>query len=243
MKRICTLLTALMLLLSMSTAAFAETFTLHSSTSFGMTIDEVLKLEKAQGFDLQLYGSETENFTCQSNLPMLYDSTHNQFYYGKGTLVNHPDSVIAYWLDDNQQVFRVQYELDMWMSGYERDMIRKALISKYGRPTYSTYNGNAISSVVNGYQITYSGWDFKTSTQEQWGSKTYTATHECRNETDDTWVVASGDTDVIVVNFSFSAGHSNYGGDTARFSFVLLTYTKVPKTDFYNSIYDWTKDI
>ena len=129
----------LMIAMLFSISAFAEEeeFTLHSGTKFGMTIDEVVKLEQEAGFDVRKSTLETDGFLQV-----------------KGKIAGHEDARANYYFTDSGALYRMVYGF----SGDVYQAMENALEKKYGATEYSSLTGVSFPVfTVNGHE--YSDFD------------------------------------------------------------------------------------
>ena len=103
----------------MNSSALAEVFTLHNGTQFGMSKEEVIELEKANGFVLEEL-SPSEGF---------------ERLMGKGTIASQPNSSVWYFFDTNGSLIRMNY---LFPDGKTFDSIEDSLNKKYGETQYSS---------------------------------------------------------------------------------------------------------
>lgn len=218
-------------------------FPLHSGVTFGMTRDEVIKKEEAAGFQMikDMTTPDKATFSLGTTIDYFYDEAHLPDLFSTGTFAGIPNSDIAYWFNDQGQLFRMQYSLDCWeTTEQDRQLILNILMEKYGEPTYSSERNTALPSVVNGYPVTYSGWQHASdyTAPAFWNpEKTMYVTYEIANTQDVTWVIPDEKGSyVTVINYSISDGDINYGGDSGWFPAWLITYTRLPKADFEQSL-------
>lgn len=137
MKRIISLVLMIAMLLSVS--AFAEEeFTLHSGTKFGMSVDEVVKLEQEAGFDV-----------IESTLGT------SGYLQVKGEIAGHEDAYALYYFDDNDgPMHRMTYRFD----DNDYQAMENTLEKKYGATEYSSLTGMSLPIfTVNGHE--YSNFD------------------------------------------------------------------------------------
>lgn len=218
-------------------------FSLHSGVTFGMTRDEVIKKEEEAGFQMvkDMAAPDKATVSLCTYIDHFYDEAQLPDLFSTGTFAGVKDSEIAYWFNDQGQLFRMQYSLDCWETT-EQDMllILNSLMEKYGEPTYSSEKNTALPSVVNGYPVTYSGWQHegKYTVPATWNpEKTISVSYEISNEEDITWVIPDENGSyVTVISYSTSEGRINYSGDGGWFPAWLITYTRLPKADFEQSL-------
>jgi len=106
----------LILVLLVSASAYAEEFTLHSGTKFGMSLDEVKKLEMQNGFSFSV--SPYSDTTLQ----------------GMGIVANQSNTTI-YYSFGKSGLSQMQYDFASH-KGY--DAVEEGLIAKYGKTDYSS---------------------------------------------------------------------------------------------------------
>lgn len=137
MKKIVSLMLMIAMLLSVS--AFAdEEFTLHSGTKFGMSVDEVVKLEQEAGFDVRKSTLETDGFLQV-----------------KGKIAGHDDASANYYFTDSGALYRMYYRF----SGDDYQAMENTLEKKYGATEYSSLTGMSLPMfTVNGHEYS----DFNT---------------------------------------------------------------------------------
>lgn len=240
MKKALSMALCLLLLLGLIPAG-AEEFTLHNGVTFGMNAIQVVTAEGRRNFTL--HGDYS---LSTPDLARYYDDAHQPALWGIGMIAGIEDSEIGYWFDENSQLFRMQYSLNRWSDKIYTLPILSALEKKYGPPAYSSENGTAISSVVNGYPLTWTDFTIDTRWQEyaEWAGQDITVSLNMNNETDYTWVIPDQDNEyLIIVNYATFNGRINYGGDGGNGDAYFVTYTRVPAADFNNSFYDWTQDL
>lgn len=224
-------------------------FSLHSGVTFGMTRDEVIKKEEAAGFQMvkDMLPPEKASVDLCTYIDHFYDEAQLPDLFTSGTFAGIPNSDIAYWFNDQGQLFRMQYSLNC-RETKEQDQtnILNSLVAKYGEPTYSSEKGTNVKSVANGYPVTYSGWqrEGSYSVPASWKPELMLSVrYEISNEEDITWVIPDENGSyVTVINSSFSDGRINYSGDSGWFSGWLITYTRLPKAEFEQSLKNPSSD-
>lgn len=179
------MLIAAMLIAAMllSCAAFAEEeFAMHSGVTFGMTAQDVIKLEKANGFDAEMEEGSL---------------------YITGTVAGFDSSLIRYYLDpDSDTVFNVHYRVGK--SSGNRDTqyvdfqtIQKSLETKYGAPVHSDAAGTYtnLPGTYRGQVVTGFAWAKKMTfplAKVTWTVEDYYQ-----------WEVMQGDGSVILIDHYF----------------------------------------
>lgn len=142
MKKILSVLIFLVMLMSVS--AVAEEFTLHSGTKFGMSANEVKRLEAQNGFKF-------------STTP--YSDTDLQ---GTGIVANQSNTTIYYSISATQGVTQMQYVFENHKSF---DAIEEGLIAKYGETDYSSETWKEFPQLVkmgSGCTIPFTSYDYNT---------------------------------------------------------------------------------
>lgn len=218
-------------------------FSLHSGVTFGMTRDEVIKKEEAAGFQMikDMLPPEKAAVNLYTDIDHFYDEAQLPDLFASGTFAGIELSEMAYWFNDQGQLFRMQYSLDAWETDeQDQQNIQNSLVAKYGEPTYSSEKGTNVKSVVNGYPVTYSGWqrEGSYSVPARWKPELMLSVrYEISNEEDITWVIPDENGSyVTIINQSFSEGNINYSGDNGWFPGWLVTYTRLPKAEFEQSL-------
>ncbi|MBQ9944312.1 MAG: hypothetical protein IJO67_08105 [Clostridia bacterium] len=218
-------------------------FSLHSGVTFGMTREEVIKKEEAAGFQMvkDMAAPDKATVSLGTYIDHFYDEAQLPDLFSTGTFAGIKDSEIAYWFNDQGQVFRMQYSLDCReTTEQDRQLILNILMEKYGEPTYSSEKNMALPSVVNSYPVTYSGWqrEGSYSVPASWKPELMLSVrYEISNKEDITWVIPDENGSyVTIINHSFSQGRINYNGDGDWFPAWLITYTRLPKADFEQSL-------
>ena len=132
MKRIIGLF--LFVLVIMSTSAYAQDFTLHSGTTFGMTQEEVVLLEQSKGFFSDSVASEVKSNKIGTS----------------GTFAGRDNGEMYYAFDSEGKVVQFHYS---FKSGNMDDFetMNATLISKYGSPDYSSESNNTFSVELKWY--------------------------------------------------------------------------------------------
>lgn len=218
-------------------------FSLHSGVTFGMTRDEVIKKEEEAGFPMvkDMAAPDKAAVSLCTFIDHFYNEAQLPDLFSTGTFAGINESEIAYWFNDQGQLFRMQYSLNCWDDTEQsRQNIQNSLVAKYGEPTYSSEKGTNVKSVVNGYPVTYSGWqrEGSYSVPASWKPEfMLSVRYEISNEEDMTWVIPDENGSyVTIINHSFSDGRINYSGDGSWFSGWLITYTRLPKAEFEQSL-------
>lgn len=233
MKKIFVLIMVCMLCLS----ACAEEFTLHAGVKFLMPIEEVISMEQKKGFEI-IKRSETPDENA-GNLYDMYDNT--LFYYGKGRIAGVDDSIIAYFPDENGNVFRMQYELNITGKNGEAAII-EALTQKYGNPDYAygrlpvhmqliPSNRSVYVCEAGGLPASYAEWN------EELEDEIYKVPFNRYCRYDYTWVEKTEDGKSVIIDFSSLFFKWNFAGDTASSNGYYVTYTLVDE-ETYNEILD-----
>lgn len=160
MKKIVSLI--LMLAMLMGISAFAEEFTFHNGTKFGMTKEEVLAIENENGLEFALYDSN-----------VFADSDGNIYKGKENTIAEYgtmaagiPDSVISYVFDEEGKMSMGRYTFDLSECSFghrnESELatafstIEQSLIKKYGDTEYTFDNQTEMNMPV----FIYKNWPF-----------------------------------------------------------------------------------
>lgn len=118
----------LMLTMLFSVSAFAEEFTLHNGTKFGMSMQGVADAELSKGFSV---------------------SPEGDGLYGEGTIAGRSPSAVRYFFDENEKLVHCDYFifLDQHNSSNNGDYAstNESLISKYGTPVATEETGTPLS--------------------------------------------------------------------------------------------------
>lgn len=240
MRKFFVLILAYMLCLS----ACAEEFTLHAGVKFLMPIEEVILMEQKKDFEI-IKRSETPDENA-GNLHDMYDDT--LFYYGKGKIAGVDDSLIAYFPDENGNVFRMQYALNITEKNGEIAII-EALTQKYGNPDYTygrlpiqlqlipSNRGATYVCEVGGLPASYAEWNEEFEVNAEYGGKTYQVPFNRYCTYDYTWLEKTEDGKTVVIDFSELRFKWNFGGDSASGHGYYVTYTLVGE-ETYNEILD-----
>lgn len=127
MKKIISL--ALMLVMLFSVSAFAEEFTLHNGTQFGMSLQDVAATELSKGFSV---------------------SPEGDGLYGEGTIAGRSHAAVRYFFDDHDKLVHCDYFifLDQQNSSSNGDYASTngSLVSKYGTPVATEETGAPLSA-------------------------------------------------------------------------------------------------
>ena len=121
MKKIGLLLGIMLLVICLTSTAFADAFTLHSGVMFGMTIEEVEKLEKEAGFSTEV-----------SSYVILRDEGATELEVS-GTIAGVSDATIEYIFYDNKLV-EADYRLYSAYTTGEYNTFLSTMKNKYGEP-------------------------------------------------------------------------------------------------------------
>lgn len=217
-------------------------FPLHSGVTFGMTRDEVIKKEEAAGFQMikDMTTPDKATFSLGTTIDHFYDEAHLPDLFSTGTFAGIPNSDVAYWFNDQGQLFRMQYSLNYnGIKEPDRQLILDSLMTKYGEPTYTSEQNTKLPSVVNGYPVTYAGWQragrYRTPAYQKLETTAY---FSISNEQDITWVLPDEKGSYItVINYSlFNLGITYSAGGISMAQACLITYTRLPKADFEQSL-------
>lgn len=125
-KRLSAILSALLVFCSLS-FAYADEFTLHNGTKFGMTMEEVSSIEKEKGYEVEettaryIFVNKEDGETYSGPAPVLKIS---------GSMAGVPDSTLYYYFEDDK-LFAVLYEFQ------NRDEEHNGI---YTSLTYSDYD-------------------------------------------------------------------------------------------------------
>lgn len=126
MKKIISL--ALMVTMLFSVSAFAEEFTLHNGTKFGMSMQDVAAAELSKGFSV---------------------SPEGDGLYGEGIIAGRSPSAVRYFFDENEKLVHCDYFifLDHQNSSNNGNYAstNESLISKYGTPIATKETGTSLS--------------------------------------------------------------------------------------------------
>ena len=116
-------------------------FSLHSGVTFGMTRDEVIKKEEEAGFQMvkDMAAPDKAAVSLCTFIDHFYNEAQLPDLFSTGTFAGINESEIAYWFNDQGQLFRMQYSLNCWDDTEQsRQNIQNSLVAKYGEPTYSS---------------------------------------------------------------------------------------------------------
>lgn len=105
MKKLISMLLAIIISMA-SVSAFAEEFTLHSGTKFGMTRDEVKAIETSKGYTVE-----------NTSLKYSFYDTDGEYYFKetnalkiKGSMAGVENSNLYYYFNDNNELFAAVYK-------------------------------------------------------------------------------------------------------------------------------------
>lgn len=217
-------------------------FSLHSGVTFGMTRDEVIKKEEAAGFQMvkDMAAPDKATVSLGTYIDHFYDEAQLPDLFSTGTFAGIKDSEIAYWFNDQGQLFRMQYSLNYnGIKKPDRQLILDSLMTKYGEPTYTSEQNTTLPSVVNGYPVTYAGWQragrYRTPAYQKLETTAY---FSINNEQDITWVLPDEKGSYItVINYSlFNLGITYSAGGINMAQAWLITYSRLLKDDFEQSL-------
>lgn len=111
MKRLVSLL--MVFALMMISVAWAEEFTIHSGVKFGMSVDEVIAAEKANGFHAELNNSGDVSF--------------------EGQVAGYKETNVYYQFA-NQSLVSARYQFNANKADDIFDVVQRTLTEKYGEP-------------------------------------------------------------------------------------------------------------
>ncbi len=118
----------LMIAMLFSVSAFAEEFTLHNGTKFGMSMQDVADAELSKGFSV---------------------SPEGDGLYGEGTIAGRSPSAVRYFFDENEKLVHCDYfiYLNQQNSSNNGDYTstNESLISKYGTPVATEETGTPLA--------------------------------------------------------------------------------------------------
>ena len=239
MKKLFTLILVFVLCFS----ACAEEFTLRAGVKFLMPIEEVVSIEQKKGFEI-MKRSETPDENA-GNLYDMYDDT--LFYYGKGRIAGVDDSLIAYFPDENGNVFRMQYALNITEKRGEIAII-EALTQKYGNPDYAygklpvqlqliPNNRSVYVCEAGGLPASYAEWNEEFKREEEYAGKIYEVPFNRYCRYDYTWLEKTEDGKNVIIDFAYLFFKWNFGGDTASDMGYYVTYTLVNE-ETHNELLD-----
>lgn len=232
MKKFCVLILFCVFCLS----ACAEEFTLHSGVKFLMPIEKVISMEQEKGFEI-IKRTETPDENA-GNLNDMYDDV--LFYYGKGRIAGVDDSLIAYFPDEDGNVFRMQYALNITEKSGEITII-DALVQKYGNPDYAygrlpvniklmPENRGVYAMEAGGLPASYAEWN------EEFEVDNVPFSRSCRYCY--TWLYNVEDGNTVIIDFSNLWFEWDFGGDSASEGGYYVTYTLLPQENTTNEILD-----
>lgn len=148
MKKIISLVLMIAMLFGMSAFAVEEEFTLHNGTKFGMTKAEVIEIETPKGFSFK--EEPYESYVI---------------LYGKGTIANHPDSTIYYYISNDNGVYEMKYAFS---TADTYATVEESLIQKYGETEYSSETGFEFPAFIEGngdWRRPFASWTSNGGTQ------------------------------------------------------------------------------
>lgn len=107
--------------------ALADSFTLHSNISFGMSIDEVRSNEAKSGFNV----SDSNSYQSKNTSSLKTTSA--------GTIAGVDESQIQYFFNKDEKLYSALYWIGNALNGLEPfySNVDNALINKYGIPDNS----------------------------------------------------------------------------------------------------------
>ena len=125
----------LMITILFSNSAFAEEeFNLHSGTKFGMSVDEVIKLEQEAGFDVE--DSHLEN---------------DGYLEIRGKIAGYDDVIAKYYFTEDGTLHKLYYHFVSEDNIYQE--LEKNLEKKYGPTEYNSFAGVSLPIfTVDGYE-------------------------------------------------------------------------------------------
>lgn len=134
MKRICAILLFVLLVL-LASGASAEEFTLHKGTKFGMTVEEVEKIEKPvlSQYKASYPNGVIEGFWTHWN--------HAVMISGYDTVAKQPNTLVAFCWNSNTHSDKLDQVMYFFESTQSYDYIETALTEKYGRTEYTHITG------------------------------------------------------------------------------------------------------
>lgn len=145
MKRLLTVGIVFLFVISLACFASAEQFIIHNGVAFGMTHEDVAKLETDAGFEVGSY--EEDIWTKEPSIDV------------KGTIAGASGAEITYQFGTNDSLHEADYNL--WDKGNYQNVLT-AMISKYGDPNTNADWVNAnydhsvwLSTSVAGVSIFY----------------------------------------------------------------------------------------
>ena len=117
----------------LSSSALAEEFSLHNNTRFGMTMEEVINKERANGYGLV----QPEDFDG---------------LYGEGVIAGRSPSALRFFFNNEAEREMVQCNyVFLKTSESNFNNMNNQLVEKYGDPTY-TYENDTFCPVPTKYQ-------------------------------------------------------------------------------------------
>lgn len=128
MKRTLVLLTVILVVLTFSSVSLADRFTIHSGTAMGMSMNEVISLEKEAGFKME---KDT----------LVKKTKAAKQIIGSGKIAGIEKSKVVYMFDNNDKLFSAVYDLGsiLLFKQSDYDSVEKTLTEKYGTPDTSWY--------------------------------------------------------------------------------------------------------
>jgi len=136
MKKAVSIFLVLTILMASIWGASAEEFTIHSGTTFNMTIDEVIEAEKTAGFSpkRESGGSKETFYFCKGK-------HSDEYVYVKGQIAGQQDSRIIYHFDNETGILNAAVYTFYYSGTKVYQTLRNTLINKYGEPfDFSTIN-------------------------------------------------------------------------------------------------------
>ena len=207
MKRI---LIVAIILAVYSTTCFAESFTIHSDVSFGMSMNEVLKAEQDAGFSAKIERTdEADTYNCQS-------SHQSSYVKVSGKIAGKNGASIDYHFDNSEKLQSAIYILAASSNSGEYTSIREALIKKYGEPN------TEISEVYHAYlkPCVYSHFDWANYYYNQENYKRVGYSCSIDYYYNDSWLLTQDDGSyILVTGIEAKESITGKGGIT----FVLTT--------------------
>ena len=144
MKKLLTLV-ILMLVICLS-SSIAESFTLHSGTTFGMTMEEVIAKEAEKGFEAK---QATLKYTFYND-DGEYKRTSSDGLTVNGSMVGYAKSTLNYYFDDNGHLYAAVYVFGT----HDRDsysQVSDLLKNKYGASWNTWYVNPGVPEIVDIY--------------------------------------------------------------------------------------------
>lgn len=153
MKRFLSLMLAIVLMISCA-GACAESFSLHNGTRFGMTKEEVTKIEEENGVILE----KAEKSLIWPNVDALESE-------GWISIAGQPGSELYYVFDDDKLTtcLYFYYDAPAFLTGnysIGEETVLNALVKKYGNPTTTIdnyVNVGAAFDAISQYMHMYNG--------------------------------------------------------------------------------------